>query len=151
MAHDPHFGIRVAAQAGGKLVQHGRKSRADVRAAHGEGDVAGNVELELVVCGLCHTNTGALGSGLHVAPLLFQVGRPDVGAQGAHTGTHGSPRACMAACGGADQCARHGTHACAGCGVFLGFAHAGAPGQEQRSGGHGNKGLVHGGLLSLGV
>ena len=147
MAHDPHFGIRVAAQAGGKLVQHGRKSRADVRAAHGEGDVAGNVELELVVCGLCHTNTGALGSGLHVAPLLFQVGRPDVGAQGTHAGTYGSPRACMATGGGADQRSGHCAHTCAGGGVFLGFGHVRAAGQEQRSGGHGNKRLVHGGLL----
>jgi hypothetical protein len=48
VADDAHLGIGIVAQAFGEAVQDGGEVALDVRAVGVEGDVAGNVELELL-------------------------------------------------------------------------------------------------------
>ncbi|MNV91847.1 hypothetical protein D3C71_1863880 [compost metagenome] len=125
MAHDAHIGVHVVAQAIGEAVKHRSEVALDVGAAGVERDVAGNVELELVVLRLRHGNARALRRGFHLALLLFHVLRPDVGAQGAHTRAHQRARAGLAARGRAEHRAGQRTHARTRGRAALGVGHAG--------------------------
>ena len=124
MADDAHFGIRVVAQAVGEAVQDGGEIAGDVRAAGGEGNVAGDVQLELVVRRLGHAHARALGRGFHLALLLLEVLRPDVRAQSADASADQGALAGMAARDGADGGTAQGTHASASGRAARGVGHA---------------------------
>src|SRR5574338_1172879 len=152
VADDPYRGHRVLVQGGGQAVEHRAHVRLDVVAAGVEGDVAGDVELQLVVGGLGDAHAGAGGGLLHGGLLLLHVLGPQIAAARAEGRADGRARGralALVAAGGqrADGRARHCADGRAGAGVALGLAHGGATGGA--AGGEGEVGQADEGFFHL--
>src|SRR5690606_22611073 len=76
MADDGNGGRRIVDQAGGELVEYRPEIGFDGRAAGIKGNVAGNLELELIVSGLTDGDAGAGGSRFHLLFLFLHFLRP---------------------------------------------------------------------------
>ena len=88
---DAHFGIGLARQPAGELVQNRPQVGLDVGSAGVERHITGNLQLELVVLRLGNRHTGALGGTLHRGLLVGHVFGPDVTTGRSHrTADHGS-------------------------------------------------------------
>ena len=94
-------------------------------------DVAGDVQLELVVRRLRHRHAGACGGLLHRGLLVLHVLGPDVAAQRAQSSANGRTTFAVS-----NDHASQRANARTGRGAFLRFAHVGAAaqGQSQSSG-----------------
>ena len=139
MAHDAHIAVGVVAQTGCELVQHRREVGLDVRAAHGKRDVAGDIQLQLVVSGLRDCNTCSARSLLHFTLLALHVLRPDVRAQCAHASPHDGASACAAARGRPDHRASQRSNARTRGRAALGIVKAGTTGGQNHRGGNAQK------------
>ena len=134
MADDGHRGHRVLVQRGGETVEHRAHVGLDRIAADVEGDVCGDVHLELVVGGLADADAGTRSGLLHLGALLLHVLRPQITAARAQCRADGSTGGgalalVTAGSGGTDQATRHGADRSAHAGVTLGFVHVGAAAQ----------------------
>ena len=128
VADDADFRIGVVAQAIRETVQDGSEVGLDISLAGSERDVAGDIQLQLIVCGLGHAHASALGGGFHFRLLLFQVLGPDVGAQCSHASADQRAGASMAAGNGTDGSTAQCANACAGGGAAGGVRHAASAG-----------------------
>jgi hypothetical protein len=151
MADDRDRCHRVLLERRRQTIENRTHIRLDVIAADVEGNIARNVELELIVGGLRNLYPGAGRGLLHRRFLFLHALRPEVasrGPEGGPDGGTGSGTFALVAAGRrtADDGAGHGADRGAGSGVTLGFGHAGTPYQRTGSegdGGQGSNGSLH--------
>jgi len=146
VADDAHFGIRVVAQARGELVEDRLEVGLDVGPAGVERNVAGNLQLQLVVGRLGHRHAGALGGLLHLLLLVFHALRPQVAAARADGRADGRARsdgAAVAARERADGCTRQRTRARTDAGGLLGLRHVGTAAEQDAGRDDGQSELLH--------
>ncbi len=132
MADDVDRRCRVLVQAGGELVQDGRKVGLDARAAGVKRDVARDVQLQAVVGRLGHGDARTCSRLFHRDLLVLHALRPDIAAHCAgHAAQHcASDGTVTAADGRAQDGTCNSANASALRGAALGVAHVGAARQN---------------------